>query len=40
MMTTQAYVCLWFDQTAEEAASFYARTMPGGSLGKVHRAVR
>ncbi|WP_336980307.1 VOC family protein [Altererythrobacter fulvus] len=37
-MSKQAYVCLWFDHTAEDAARFYAETMPGGCLGKVHRA--
>ncbi len=31
-------ICLWFDRAAEEAATFYARTFPGSSVGAVHRA--
>ena len=31
-------VCLWYDSTAEEAASFYARTFPDSHVGAVHRA--
>jgi predicted 3-demethylubiquinone-9 3-methyltransferase (glyoxalase superfamily) len=30
--------CLWFDGVAEEAANFYAATIPGSSVGKVVRA--
>ena len=31
-------VCLWYDGTAEEAASFYAQTFPDSRVGAVHRA--
>jgi len=31
-------ICLWYDGTAEEAASFYARTFPDSSVGAVYRA--
>ena len=31
-------ICLWFDGTAEEAASFYARTFPNSSVTAVQRA--
>lgn len=31
-------ICLWFDDNAEEAAQFYARTFPNSSVGMVHRA--
>ena len=31
-------VCLWYDSTAEEAASFYARTFPDSHVDAVHRA--
>lgn len=39
-MTTIAKntICLWFDDNAEEAAQFYARTFPNSSVGTVHRA--
>ncbi len=39
-MTTIAKntICLWFDDNAEEAAQFYARTFPNSSVGAVHRA--
>lgn len=30
--------CLWFDGVAEEAANFYAATIPGSSVGKIARA--
>lgn len=30
--------CLWFDGTAEEAATFYAATFPDSSVDAVHRA--
>jgi len=29
-------VCLWFDGCAEEAARFYAATLPDATLGHVH----
>ncbi len=35
---SKATICLWYNGTAEEAARFYARTFPGSSVGKVHRA--
>ena len=35
---TKNTICLWYEQDAEEAASFYAKTFPGSSLGAVHRA--
>lgn len=31
-------LCLWFDKTAEEAATFYAATFPDSSVSKVFRA--
>jgi predicted 3-demethylubiquinone-9 3-methyltransferase (glyoxalase superfamily) len=31
-------VCLWYDGTAVEAATFYARTFPNSSIGAVQRA--
>jgi predicted 3-demethylubiquinone-9 3-methyltransferase (glyoxalase superfamily) len=31
-------ICLWYDGTAEEAASFYARTFPNSAVTAVHRA--
>ena len=31
-------ICLWYDNDAEEAARFYARTFPGSEVGAVHRA--
>ncbi len=31
-------ICLWFDGTAEEAASFYAKTFPDSAVTAVHRA--
>ena len=33
-------LCLWYDRNAEEAATFYARTFPGSSVGAVRRAPR
>jgi len=39
-MTTPAKntICLWFDEGAEEAAHFYAKTFPDSSVGTVFRA--
>lgn len=39
-MTTPAKntICLWFDNGAEEAARFYAKTFPDSSVGTVYRA--
>ncbi len=31
-------ICLWYDDDAEDAARFYARTFPDSSVGAVHRA--
>jgi predicted 3-demethylubiquinone-9 3-methyltransferase (glyoxalase superfamily) len=31
-------ICLWYDHTAEEAATFYAKTFPASSVGAVRRA--
>jgi predicted 3-demethylubiquinone-9 3-methyltransferase (glyoxalase superfamily) len=35
---TDATLCLWYEGEAEAAATFYAATFPGSSVGKVHRA--
>jgi predicted 3-demethylubiquinone-9 3-methyltransferase (glyoxalase superfamily) len=37
-MTSKNTICLWFDNDAEAAANFYARTFPDSSVGKVFRA--
>ena len=37
-MTSKNTICLWYDGTAEEAASFYAETFPDSSVKAVHRA--
>lgn len=31
-------ICLWYDNAAEEAANFYARTFPDSAVTAVHRA--
>lgn len=31
-------ICLWYDDGAEDAARFYAATVPDSSMGAVHRA--
>jgi predicted 3-demethylubiquinone-9 3-methyltransferase (glyoxalase superfamily) len=31
-------ICLWYEDGAEDAARFYARTFPDSSVGAVHRA--
>ena len=31
-------ICLWYDHDAEEAARFYARTLPDSTVGAVQRA--
>ena len=31
-------ICLWYDDDAEEAAHFYAKTFPDSTVGAVHRA--
>jgi predicted 3-demethylubiquinone-9 3-methyltransferase (glyoxalase superfamily) len=38
MMVAKNTICLWYDQDAEEAANFYARTFPDSVVGAVHRA--
>jgi predicted 3-demethylubiquinone-9 3-methyltransferase (glyoxalase superfamily) len=35
---TRVTLCLWYDGTAEEAATFYAATFPDSCVGAVHRA--
>ncbi|MFJ4345512.1 VOC family protein [Pseudomonas sp. NPDC089401] len=37
-MTARNTICLWFDQDAEEAANFYARTFPDSRVVAVHPA--
>jgi len=37
-MTSKNTICLWYDGTALEAATFYAETFPGSAVGAVHRA--
>jgi predicted 3-demethylubiquinone-9 3-methyltransferase (glyoxalase superfamily) len=31
-------ICLWYNDAAEDAARFYAKTFPDSSVGAVHRA--
>lgn len=31
-------LCLWYDKDAEEAANFYAATLPDSKVGAIHRA--
>ena len=31
-------ICLWYDKSAEEAARFYAQTLPDSRVNAVHRA--
>ncbi|MCL1633366.1 VOC family protein [Luteimonas sp. SX5] len=31
-------ICLWYDGTALDAATFYAKTFPDSSVGAIHRA--
>ena len=38
MSTAKNVVCLWYDHDAEEAARFYAATVPDSSVGAVHYA--
>ena len=35
---TKNTICLWFDNTAEDAAKFYASTFPDSRISAVHRA--
>ena len=37
-MTSKNTICLWFDQDAEDAARFYAKTFPDSAVGQVFRA--
>lgn len=37
-MTSKNTICLWYDGTALEAATFYAETFPDSAVGAVHRA--
>ena len=37
-MVNKNTICLWYDGTAEEAASFYAQTFPDSTVRAVHRA--
>ena len=37
-MTSKIIPCLWYDGTAEEAATFYAATFPDSHVDAVHRA--
>ena len=37
-MHPKTTLCLWYDGTALEAATFYAQTFPNSALGAVHRA--
>ncbi|AJA06973.1 3-demethylubiquinone-9 3-methyltransferase [Sphingopyxis fribergensis] len=38
MSKQPATLCLWYNDDAEEAATFYAATFPDSKVGKVHRA--
>jgi 2-polyprenyl-6-hydroxyphenyl methylase/3-demethylubiquinone-9 3-methyltransferase len=38
MATAKNTICLWYDGTALEAATFYAKTFPDSAVGAVHRA--
>lgn len=37
-MTGKNTICLWYDGTALDAATFYAATFPDSRVGAVHRA--
>ena len=37
-MTSKNTICLWYDNDAEAAANFYAKTFPDSAVGKVFRA--
>ncbi|RYF42280.1 MAG: VOC family protein [Comamonadaceae bacterium] len=36
-MIPKITICLWFNGTALEAATFYAKTFPDSKLGEIHR---
>ncbi len=38
MVTAKNTICLWYDGTALDAATFYAQTFPDSAVGAVHRA--
>ena len=38
MTAPKNLICLWFDGTAEAAATFYAATFPNTYVGAIHRA--
>lgn len=38
MATAKNTICLWYDGTALQAATFYAETFPDSAVGAVHRA--
>ncbi|MFZ2308365.1 MAG: VOC family protein [Rhodoferax sp.] len=38
MATAKNTICLWYDGTALDAATFYAKTFPDSTVGAVHRA--
>ncbi|MGH8382239.1 VOC family protein [Pseudomonas sp.] len=37
-MTSKNTICLWFDGTAQDAATFYAKTFPDSAVVAVHHA--
>jgi 2-polyprenyl-6-hydroxyphenyl methylase/3-demethylubiquinone-9 3-methyltransferase len=37
-MASKNTICLWYDNDALDAATFYARTFPDSAVGAVHRA--
>lgn len=37
-MVSKNTICLWYDGTALDAATFYAATFPDSTVGAVHRA--
>jgi predicted 3-demethylubiquinone-9 3-methyltransferase (glyoxalase superfamily) len=37
-MVAKNTICLWYDGTALDAATFYAKTFPDSAVGAVHRA--
>ncbi len=37
-MLSKNTICLWFNDTAAEAAQFYAETFPDSAVGTIHRA--
>ena len=37
-MASKNTICLWYDGTALDAATFYARTFPDSAVGAIHRA--